>query len=260
MITKNLKVVAAIPCFNTEKHIAAVVKSASKYVDQVIVVNDGSHDRTAKAARDAGALVINHEKNMGKGAAMKLAAKEAKADVIVFLDGDGQHDPSEIPLLLRPVIDGQADLVIGSRFIRDSRKVSAPFSRRFTNLIASVVISVIVSSPLTRKKQKDEGNGRLEKAADYRLIRGNIKWFSDCTGGFRAVNKESWQELALISDGYQIETEMIYEAVRNDLRIAEVPVSCKWGGSLSRLSIARDGSKTLGLLLGKVLSGFTRKA
>ncbi|MCL0098637.1 glycosyltransferase [Dehalococcoidia bacterium] len=90
------KVLAAIPCFNTEPFIADVVSNAKKYVDQVIVIDDGSHDDTAEAARTAGALVISHEVNRGAGAATKScfeAAKTNAADVLVILDGDAQHNP-----------------------------------------------------------------------------------------------------------------------------------------------------------------------
>lgn len=253
----KLKVVAAIPCFNTELYIGEVVSRVKKYVDQVIVINDGSHDRTTQAAQDAGAIVIYHEVNRGKGAAMKFAAQEAQADIIVFIDGDGQHNADEIPSLLQPILDGQADLVIGSRFLHGSKKDSTPLSRRFANFGASVIISLIVSSPMTHKKRA--GNRPKVGAANYRLIRGHLKWFTDCTGGFRAIKKDSWEKLTLVSDGYQIETEMIYEAVRNGLRLAEVPVSCEWSGSLSKLSIIKDGTRTLRLLAKRATSDFRRK-
>ena len=114
------KVIAAIPCFNTEPFIADVVFKAKRYVDQVIVIDDGSHDNTAEAARAAGALVINHGANRGYGEAIKScfeAAEANAAEILVILDGDGQHKPDEIPLLLAPILKGEADLIIGSRFL-----------------------------------------------------------------------------------------------------------------------------------------------
>ena len=111
------KIVAAIPCFNAEHFIADVVSKAKKYVDGVIVIDDGSHDGTAEVARAAGALVVNHGTNRGYGEAIKSCFETAKAnaaDVLVILDGDGQHKPDEIPLLLAPILKGEADLIIGS--------------------------------------------------------------------------------------------------------------------------------------------------
>jgi glycosyltransferase involved in cell wall biosynthesis len=259
MASDGLRVVACIPCFNTEKHIRDVVERTKKYVDKVIVVNDGSHDETTKKAQAAGAIVVTHGVNKGKGAAMKFGAEEASADIIVFLDGDGQHNPDEIPLLLKPIIDGKADIVFGSRFLPGSKKISAPFNRKVANFAASVVISFLVSSSLTRKKNSSTKSLKTNsKTPPYRLMNGNIKWFTDCTGGFRAVRKDSWEKLHIDADGYQIETEMIYEAVRNGLKIAEVPVSCKWEGELSKLSIIKDGSRTLGLLVKHAINDFRR--
>ncbi|MBT9141262.1 MAG: Undecaprenyl-phosphate mannosyltransferase [Dehalococcoidia bacterium] len=121
------KVVAAIPCFNTKPAIAGVVSKARRYVDQVIVIDDGSHDGTAEAARAAGAGVINHSVNKGYGEAIKSCFKAAKAnaaDVLVILDGDGQHNPDEIPNLLTPILKGEADLVIGSHFLQPNQSIS----------------------------------------------------------------------------------------------------------------------------------------
>ncbi len=260
-MTENVKprIVAAIPCFNTERHIAEVVIGARKYVDQVIVINDGSHDQTTREARDAGATVISHDVNRGKGAAMKFAVQQAQADIIVFMDGDGQHNPDEIPLLLHPILAGQAEIVLGSRFLPGSKTVSNPFGRNLANLIASILISLIVSSPLVRKRKVVSNTVRSIERTAYRQIHGRMKWFTDCTSGFRAVKKDAWQKLTLISDGYQIETEIIYEAVRNGLSVAEVPISCVWHGSLSKLSIIKDGARTLGLVVKRAASDFRRK-
>ena len=115
------KVVAVIPCFNTEPFIAEVVSKARKYVDQVIVIDDGSRDGTAEAARAAGAVVVSHEKNRGKGAAMKTGVENTDADIIIFLDGDGQHDPEDIPKIIEPILRGKVDLAIGSRCLPESK-------------------------------------------------------------------------------------------------------------------------------------------
>ena len=125
----RLKVVAAIPCFNTERLIADVVSGAKKYADQVIVIDDGSHDGTAGAARAAGALVISHGTNKGYGESIKScfeAAKANAADILVTLDGDGQHNSDDIPKLVTPILNKEADLVIGSRFLPPSQQSSPP--------------------------------------------------------------------------------------------------------------------------------------
>jgi cellulose synthase/poly-beta-1,6-N-acetylglucosamine synthase-like glycosyltransferase len=98
-----LRVIAAIPCFNTQSTIAAVVTKTKKYVDQVIVIDDGSTDQTADLAGKAGATIVSHGVNKGYGAAIKScfqAAKAENADILVIIDGDGQHNPDEIPYLL----------------------------------------------------------------------------------------------------------------------------------------------------------------
>ncbi len=254
-----LRVVAAIPCFNTERYIFDVVKRTRKQVDKVIVINDGSKDDTTRQAQNAGAIVITHIANKGKGAAMKFGVEQACAEIIVFIDGDGQHNPDDISKLLQPIIDGSADLVIGSRFLPGSTKLHTPYNRKIANLAASAVISCLVSSPLTRKKRNPARTATPNsKNPAYRVINGRIKWFTDCTGGFRAIRKSSWEKLNITSDGYQVETEMIYEAVRNGLNIAEVPVSCKWEGEISKLSIIKDGAKTLNLLSKHAINDFRR--
>jgi glycosyltransferase involved in cell wall biosynthesis len=233
------KVVAAIPCFNTERFIGDVVSKAKKYVDQVIVIDDGSCDGTVEAAKAAGALVVSHEKNMGKGAAMQTAVQSADADIIVFLDGDSQHDPEDIPEVIAPILQGKADFVIGSRCLPESKASTSPLARRLSNNLASLAISVIISLFLPLAT----------------LFKCPMKWIkiTDCTSGFRAVRKESWQKLHLTSQGFQVETEMIYEAARNKFAIAEVPISCNWNSGTSRLHIAQDGLRTLKLLAGKLI-------
>ena len=108
-------IVAVIPCYNTESHIAEVVTRCLPHVDQVIVVDDGSTDDTTEVVRKAGALVLSHDKNIDKGVAMKYGAQQANADILVFIDGDGQYNPSEIPRVTEPIILNGFDAVIGSR-------------------------------------------------------------------------------------------------------------------------------------------------
>ncbi|MCL0090475.1 glycosyltransferase family 2 protein [Dehalococcoidia bacterium] len=192
------KVLAAIPCFNTERFIADVVSNAKKYVDQVIVINDGSHDGTAEAARTAGALVISHEVNRGAGEATKScfeAAKANAADVLVTLDGDRQHNPDEVPLLIAPIIKGGADLVIGSRFLGDHS--SMPKYRKFG-------ISVITFL--------------------YNL--GSKTRVSDAQSCFRAYSRKALNSLSITEKGFGFSVQLLIEAERRGLVITEVPISC----------------------------------
>lgn len=268
----HLKTVCIIPCYNTQHNVASVILRSMQYVEEVVVVDDGSEDMTASIAKSMGATVMRHDNNHGKGAAMRTAANSIDADVIVFIDGDGQHNPDEIPQLLAPIFLGEADYVIGSRFLSGSRAESTPISRRVANFAASLIVSVIISflqplvstmaHTLTHKKQtmRKMKGGRLSSRSSalnfgsYRIINGRFKWISDCTSGFIAMRKESWNRLNLISDRYQIETEIIFEQAGKGFNIAETPISCTWKGSHSNLSIVKDGSRTLLMLIKKLLS------
>jgi glycosyltransferase involved in cell wall biosynthesis len=267
----HTQIAVAIPCLNTQKKIGDVVIKARQYADEVIVINDGSTDLTARIADLAGATVINHPVNLGKGAAMKTAASNTDADILVFMDGDGQHDPEDIPNLILPILQGKADFVIGSRFLSDSKITSIPLSRKITNGLASVVISVLISfiipafqsihsnskkgSPGTYSPLYAISEWKTNPSSPfslYRLITGKFKWITDCTSGFTAVKRKNWEKLNLVSDQYQIETEMIFEQAKNGFVIAETPISCNWQGNLSRLSVLKDGLKTILILTRKV--------
>ena len=258
------RVVAVIPCYNTASHIAEVVTKTLPYVDQVIVVDDGSTDDTAEVARKAGALVFSHDKNLGKGAAMKYGAQQANADILVFLDGDGQHDSSEIPKVTEPIILKGFDAVIGSRHFQGSTITSSLLRRRWANILASVVIFIftniflpLISLP---KLRIHIGSLRAKVRKSFAPNQGlkSKKIITDCTSGFRAIRNKRWQELDLISNGFQIETEMIYESRKHKLILTEVPISCNWNGNISNLSIAKDGYRTLKLLFKKLAYDFRK--
>ena len=126
-------IVAAIPAFNEDRTIAKLVLEAQKHVDVVLVCDDGSEDMTGEIAERMGADVIRHEKNMGYGAAIKTLftmAREVSADVLVTLDGDGQHDPKDIPFVVKPVLQNEVDVVIGSRFLEPEKENGVPKYRQ----------------------------------------------------------------------------------------------------------------------------------
>ncbi len=191
------KIVAVIPCLNTERFIADVVSRARKYVEHVVVIDDGSHDGTVEAARAAGALVISHGNNRGYGEAIKTcfeAAKANNADVLVIFDGDGQHNPDEIPQLLAPILQEEADLVIGSRFL--SNKHNMPRYRKFG-------ISVIT----------------------FLWNFGSKVKVSDAQSGFRAYSN-TFKSISLSEKGMSISIETLEKARRKGAIIKEVPISC----------------------------------
>jgi len=199
--------VAAIPCFNTQPFITGVVAKAKEHVDQVIVIDDGSGDGTAEAARAAGALVTTHDTNRGYGKAIRScfeAAKTNDADILVILDGDNQHNPDEIPLLLKPLLKGEADLVIGSRFLTD--EVTMPRYRKFGISVITLLFNL-----------------------------GSETKVSDAQSGFRAYDKKVFQSLSLAETGMSVSIETLVKAKRSGFRIKEVPIHCHYPSS--RLSI-----------------------
>ena len=207
------KVVAGIPCFNTELFIRDIIFKAKKYVNQVIVIDDGSYDGTAEAAKAAGAQVINHGTNRGYGEAIKSCFDIARAngsDALVILDGDGQHNPDEIPQLLAPILQGEADLVIGSRFL--ANKTRMPLYRRFG-------IRVITSL--------------------FNLGSGTT--VSDAQSGFRVYSKKLVQALSFSEKGMGISIETLEKARRQGAIIREVPISCSYISSSLNLKAITHG-------------------
>jgi glycosyltransferase involved in cell wall biosynthesis len=225
--------------------IARVEASLSDRNFEIIVIDDGSKDGTSEIARSSGAITILHVKTLGKGAAMKTGASAASGDILVFLDGDGAHKPEDIPNVLAPVLQNKADLVIGSRDFRGSKTFGSYLPRRITNELASFVTSVIISF-------------LLPLAASFKCP---MKWIrvEDAECGFKVVSKEKWRKLNLVSQGFEIESEIIYEAAKNRLTIHNAPISCNWDSKVSRLSIVRDGLKTIRLLFSKLIHDMSER-
>ena len=227
------RIIAAIPCFNTESFVADIIKTAKKYVDQVIVIDDGSGDSTAEVARAAGALVISHDTNRGYGETISSCFKAAKAnaaDVLVILDGDGQHDPDEIPQLLAPVLDREAGMVIGSRFI--TNKHNMPRYRRFG-------IDVITFLWNFNSKVK----------------------VSDSQSGFRVYRKEAFRNLPLAERGMSISINTLEKARREGVIIKEVPISCFYVPSNLNLKAIKHGlGEALSVIKIRLKNGLSAKA
>lgn len=211
----EVRVLAGIAAYNEARYVGSVVLQARQYVDEVIVVDDGSTDNTARVAELAGATVIRHDENRGKGAAIQSILAEAKKrnpDILVLLDADAQHDPNEIPVLLKPISEG-FDLVIGSR---EAQKAKTPRYRRIGQKV------IFRSSRLASK--------------------ANIY---DSESGFRALSPKAINELELKSRGFAIESEMITRAADKNLKITEVPISNIYTIDGSTLNPVRHGIDVL---------------
>lgn len=192
------RIIAVIPAYNEEGFIGKVVSRARRYVDEVIVVDDGSTDNTAGVARVAGARVIKHKTNQGAGKATKTAfeaAKRSRADIVVSLDGDAQHNPDEIPRLLAPILNKEAELVIGSRFLQP-RLQQMPRYRKFG-------IDVITFL--------------------YNLGSGVRVSDSQCC--FRAHTRRLIEALNITEAGFGFSVQVLIQARKNGFTITEVPIS-----------------------------------
>lgn len=219
----ELKTVAAIPCYRTRPFIGHVVSKAREYVDEVIVIDDGSPDGTAEAAEAAGAVVANHITNRGYGQAIRScirAAKDNGADILITLDGDGQHNPDEIPQLLEPILNGEADLVIGSRFLPQSRVGS----RESTVIRLRRIIRQIQLTQLTQPSQlsRQTADCRPSTIPKYRGFGIRvITWLwnlgskvkvSDAQSGFRAYSRAILEDMSLSEDGMSVSIESLEQA------------------------------------------------
>lgn len=193
------RIVAAIPAYNEGIAVVQVVLGARAHADKVIVIDDGSSDHTARFAAGAGAEVVQHPVNRGKAAAITTACRAAvreRADILVLLDGDGQHNPQEIPLLLAPIQRGAADVVIGSRFL-DVRNPT-PYYRTIGQRVLNVATHL--------------GSGLA---------------CSDSQSGFRALSRRVYPALELretFLHGLGGESEMQFQLAELDARLADVPI------------------------------------
>ena len=202
-------VVVAVPAYNAVGTIADVVRTASAYADAVIVVDDGSKDGTGDAAREAGAAVVEHRRNRGYGGALKTAFKEAErlgAAHLVVLDADGQHDPTDVPRLVEAQNQSSAEIVVGSRYMPESR-TELPLVRR----VGLGVINVLTNLSLGRFRPRD--------------------FLRDTQSGFRAYDRDAISSLANdpdIGDRMGASTDIIYHAHRERYRIHEVGTTIRY--------------------------------
>lgn len=189
-------IVALIPAYNEERFIGSLVLDVRTYVSEVIVVDDGSSDRTAAIARSAGATVLQHPQNRGKAAAVNTGfayLRNLRPDVTVMLDGDGQHYAEDIPAVVAPVLEGAADIVVGSRY-KEIRS----------------------SIPLYRRVGQHGLNLATNLASGVHL--------SDTQSGYRAFSLQALEQLSFGQNGFSMESEMQFLANEHNLRLSEVPI------------------------------------
>lgn len=209
--------IACIPAYNEESKIENLVTLAKKYVDQVIVCNDGSQDNTAQLAKKSGAIVISHKTNKGYGAAIISLfdyARENNASIMVTLDGDGQHNPEQIPLLLDTLTRHNVDVVIGSRFL-----------------------DINTETPRYRKQGIKIITSATNFATDLKV--------SDSQSGFRAYSKNAIDSIHPTEEGMSVSTEILLKISNKGLSIAEVPITISYDGDTSEQSPLSHGISVL---------------
>jgi len=192
-----MKIFLVIPLFNEEKHIVKVLSDLAEYKLPIVVINDGSTDQSRFKIEDLrikNLTLLEHEVNLGKGAAMKTGADyafEHKADAVIFVDADGQHDARDLTKIIDALKTGKYDVVFGSR----NFGYGVPLVRYLGNKFASIVISSL-----------------------FRI------YISDVICGFRAITNSAYVKIRWESEGYGVETEMVIKAGKTKLKFCEVPV------------------------------------
>ncbi|MHC4712090.1 MAG: glycosyltransferase family 2 protein [Planctomycetota bacterium] len=214
------RICAVIPAYNEADRVGVVVRRTLFHVDHVVVVDDGSADATAEAARSAGADVVRHDLNRGKGAALATGLQRAAAvgfEGAVTLDADGQHDSGEIPHLIETFRDSGADIVLGTR-MRNRRGM--PVVRALTNLVTSIVISCLAGRRVT-----------------------------DSQCGFRVLRLSTAGRLPLSASRYDTESEILVKAARLSMSIKEVPINTIYAGEQSKINPLVDTWRFIRLAL-----------
>ncbi|MBI4491373.1 MAG: glycosyltransferase family 2 protein [Chloroflexi bacterium] len=190
------RVLVAIPAYNEDRFIGSLVLKLRAAGYRVLVVDDGSADLTAEVAEAAGAAVVRHPANVGKTAAVRRAferARELEVEALVLLDGDSQHDPAEVGRVVAPVLAGQADMVVGSRFVGAHSRIP---------------------------RWRVAGQHALTLATNL----GSGLHLSDSQSGFRAFSRRALQGMSFHRAGFSVESEMQFEAKALGLAVLEVPI------------------------------------
>jgi len=221
-VSKNypdkIRFLAVIPAYNEEKSLRSVVEGALARICDVLVINDGSTDSTSEVIKRLGVPYID-QKHMGKGAALRAGfdyAVKKRYDWIITMDGDGQHDPGEIPVFIEAIRKNGTDLVVGSR-MNDTREM--PFVRKATNRLMSSLISSLAGCRIP-----------------------------DTQCGFRAIRCSVFKKVALKTSHFDTETELLIKAVRAEFKVSSVLISTIYNGSKSSVNKITDTARFVRLL------------
>ena len=212
-----MKITVGIPAYNEEKNIAKIIVKLKKMVDQILVCDDGSTDSTCAIAESLGVTVIKHPKNLGYGSAIRsifLKAREINSKVLVTIDADGQHKIEDVNKIIKPIVDGQADISIGSRFL--DKHDNAPKYRK----LGINIITKVTNSSLSEK-------------------------ITDAQSGFRAYNNKVLQSLTPSDSGMGISTEILIKSSKLGFKIAEVPTEIQYEGDTSTQNSVSHGTEVL---------------
>lgn len=188
-----MKTFVIIPARNEERHIAKVINETKKFIKNIVVVDDGSGDRTPSEAEKTGATVLKHEINLGKGAALRTGAEysiKKGAEAVVFIDSDGQHSPSDIPRLLKAL--EETDVVFTYRNLKSERM---PLTKKFGNFTLNMLLKLLFG---------------------IKII--------DTQCGFKAITSRAYKTLKLISSDYNIESEIAAKTGKYRLRFRQIPI------------------------------------
>ena len=213
-----MKITIGIPAYNEEKNIALIITKLKKITDSIIVCDDGSSDLTGEIARELGAVVISHPKNMGYGAAIRslfLKAKELDLDGLITMDADGQHRIEDINSVFGPINDEVADIVIGSRFL-DKKSEEMPNYRKVGIKIITKVTNLSIKEKLT-----------------------------DSQSGFRAYSKKALQKVIPSDVGMGVSTEILIKASNLELKVAEVPIKVHYDVDTSTHNPVSHGTSVI---------------
>ncbi len=214
------RICVVMPAFNESEAVGELVGKLHSYVGEVIVVDDGSTDDTYEKARDAGAIVVRHSQNRGKGAALRTGFKHAVAagcDAVITMDADGQHDYREIPLFINESEKCGADIILGTRMGSVS---GMPRIRLLTNIVTSFIVSI--------------------------LARQRV---SDSQTGFRLIKRGVLEKVSLTTTNYETESEILIKASRKGFRITEIPVRTIYGEYASNINAFIDTLRFFRLIL-----------
>lgn len=220
----SLRLCAVIPAYNEGRRVGAVVRGVRKHVRSVVVVDDGSEDDTAEEARRAGARVIRHRRNRGKGAALQSGFDYALAqgyDAVICLDADGQHDPDELPRFIEALRRGRADIVLGSRMTNPE---GMPWLRRWTNRTTSVILSRLAGETIL-----------------------------DSQSGYKAIRTEVLRRVRPTRSGFDAESEFLILAARRGFRIGHVPIRTIYAEETSHINPVLDTWRFIKLCLTFIL-------